>query len=62
MVVSSAYDNKFRDVQWLMSFMYRRNRIGPRIPYITNIATERYELYFYTFTRNWSLQRSGFVI
>ena len=31
MVVSSAYDNKCRDVQWLMSFMYRRNRIGPRI-------------------------------
>ena len=31
MVLSSAYDNTFRDVQWLMSFMYRRNIIEPRI-------------------------------
>ena len=31
MVVSSAYDNKLRDVQCLMSCMYRRNIIGPII-------------------------------
>ena len=50
-MVSSAYDNTFRDVQFLMSCMYMRNIIGPRIlhwrtPHVASKAVVYYCIVF----------------